>query len=69
MREYDSGEASVVKRRSPKTKKYTIVSKEKNSAYLMGLRMASGNLVSDGRKVQIMKEREQKSAKENDHTS
>lgn len=35
----------------------------------MELRMASGNLVSVGRKVQIMKEREQKSAKEKDPTS
>lgn len=53
MREYDSREASVRKRRRPGTKKYTIISKEKNSAYLMGLTTANGNLVYDGRKVEI----------------
>lgn len=35
----------------------------------MGFTIASGNLVSDVRKVQIMKEREQKNAKEKDLTS
>lgn len=60
MRECNSGEASVTQG----TKEDSIVSKEQNSGYLTGLRKARGNLVSDGRKGQIMKERAQKSAKE-----
>lgn len=41
----------------PGTKKYSTVSKEKNSGCLTGPREANGQLVSDGRKAQMMKKK------------
>lgn len=43
----------------PGTKKYSTVSKEKNSGCLTGPREANGQLVSDGRKAQMMKKKKE----------